>query len=261
MAVLPDGGRTKGQVVIRTSRRALVALAAAAVLVPAVPASAQTATPAPSPSATPAVPVTSVLDRLSVSRSLIDLGQTVDATVTGTPGTQVDLFLGNFRASQGRRIRTGTIGTGGSLTWTGLRPEDSVALSARVAGSDTGFRYADVLVRRIVTIGVQQRSRGTYAFSGRITRPEPGVSITIARLDDRTGRVTGVAATRTTADGRYTVSTSLPQGVAGYYAIALAASGLEAGRSRLYGLLVNTTPTPAAVQAISLDVGRSAGST
>ena len=196
-----------------------------------------------------------------MSRSVIDLGQTVDATVTGTPGTQVGLFLGNFRASQGRQIRTGTIGTGGSLTWAGLRPEDSVALSGRVAGSDTGFRYADVLVRRIVTIGVEQRSRGTYTFSGQITRAEAGVPVTIARLDEQTGRVTGVAATRTTADGRYTVATSLPQGVAGYSAIALAASGLEAGRSRLYGLLVNTTPTPAAVQAISLDVGPSAGST
>ena len=267
MAVLPDGGRTKGQVVMRTTRRALVALAVAAVLVPAVPAVAQTATPAPSPSATPTpsgtptAPVTPVLVRLSVSRSLIDLGQTVDATVTGTPGTQVGLFLGNFRASQGRQIRTGTIGAGGSLTWTGLRPEDSVALSVRVAGSDSGFVHADVLVRRIVTIGVEQRSRGTYRFSGQITRAEGGVPITIARLDDRTGRVTGVAATRTTADGRYTVSTSLPQGMAGYYAIALAASGLEAGRSRLYGLLVGTTPTPAAVQAIGLDVGRSAGST
>ena len=136
-----------------------------------------------------------------------------------------------------------------------------MAFFARVAGADTGGTFVDVLVRRIVTIGVAQRSRGTYTFSGQITRAEAGVPVTIARLDDQTGRVTGVAATSTTADGRYTVSTSLPQGIGGYYAIALARSGLEAGRSRLYGLLVNTTPTPAAVQAISLDVGRSAGST
>ena len=210
---------------IRTSTcRALVAAAIAATLLPGTPASAQTATP--------------VIDALSVSRSLIDLGQAVDATVTGAPGTEVALFLGNFRASQGRQIRTGTIGSDGSLTWTDLRPQDSVALFVRVAGSDTGGTFADVLVRRLVTIGVAQRGRGTYAFSGRVVRPEAGVQVVIARLDDRTKRVTGVAETRTTADGRYAVSTSLPQGLAGYYAIALAASGLEAGRSRLYGLQV-----------------------
>ena len=222
-----------------------MAAAIAATLVPAAPASAQTATPTPTVSPAP------VIDRLSVSRSLIDLGQTVDATVTGAPGTEVALLLGNFRASQGRQIRTGTIGSDGSLTWTDLRPQDSVALFVRVAGADTGGTFADVLVRRTVTIGVAQRGRGTYAFSGRIVRPEAGVPVVIARLDDRTKRVTGVAATRTTADGRYTVSTSLPQGLAGYYAIALAASGLEAGRSRLYGLHVGATPTAAAAGGLT----------
>ena len=114
--------------------RALVAAAIAATLIPAAPASAQTVTPTPTVSATP------VIERLSVSRSLIDLGQTVDATVTGTPGTEVALFLGNFRASQGRQIRTGTIGSDGSVTWTGLRPEDSVAFFVRVAGSTPAAR-------------------------------------------------------------------------------------------------------------------------
>ena len=117
-----------------------------------------------------------------------------------------------------------------------------MALGAGV-GADTGGTFADVLVRRTVTIGVAQRSRRTYAFSGRIVRPEAGVHVVIARLDDRTKRVTGVAETRTTADGRYTVSTALPQGRAGYYAIALAANGLDPGRSRLYGLQVGTPAT------------------
>ena len=162
---------------IRTSTcRALVAAAIAATLVPGVPASAQVATPTPTVSPAP------VIDGLSVSRSLIDLGQTVDATVTGAPGTQVALLLGNFRASQGRQIRTGTIGSDGSLTWTDLRPQDSVALFVRVAGSDTGGTFADVLVRRTVTLGVAQRGRGTFAFSGRIVRPEAGVPVVIARL-------------------------------------------------------------------------------
>ena len=129
-----------------STRRVLVALATAAALVPAAPALAQTAAPTPtasptatpspnatpSPTATPTATPTPVLNGLSVSRSLIDFGQIVDVTVNGTPGTQVGLFLGNFRAPQGRQIRTGTIGTDGSFTWTGLRPEDSSVFFVRV---------------------------------------------------------------------------------------------------------------------------------
>lgn len=230
-------------------RRALVAVTAAAALLPTAPALAQTAAPTPSAG----------LTGFTVSRSLIDIGETVDVTVSGSAGTPVRLFLGNFRAPEGRQIRAGTIGSGGSLTWTGLRPEDSVLLFARGAGSDTGLAGETVRVRRTVTIGVQQRVRGTYVFSGQVARAEAGVPVTVARLDSRTGRATGVVSTRTTADGRYSVSTGLPNGLGSFYAIADAANGLDAGRSRLYGLLVNTAPAP--VQAVSLDVGRSTGTT
>lgn len=250
-----------------SARRTLVALAAAAALLPAAPALARSATPAPSastapaPSATPSPTATPtpVLTGLAVTRSLIDVGQTVDVTVNGSAGTSVSLFLGNFRAPQGREIRTGTIGSGGSLTWTGLRPEDSSVFFVGVAGSDTSIPGVSVLVRRTVTIGIEQRTRGIYTFSGQVDRAEAGVPVTVARFDGRTKRATGVASTRTSADGRYSISTALPQGLSSYYAIADAANGLDAGRSRLYGLLADTAP--AAAQTISLDVGRSSGST
>lgn len=252
------------------TRRALLALATAAALVPAAPALAQTATPTPSASATPAPSATPTatptpaptqfLDGFSVSRPLIDVGETVDVTVRGAAGTEVSLFLGNFRAPEGTLIRTGVIGANGSFTWTGLRPGDSSVFFVRAPLIRVTTPQVTVRVRRTVTIGVEQRTRGVYAFSGQIARAEAGVQVTIARLDDQTKRVTGVASTRTTADGRYVIATSLPQGLAGYYAIAGAANGLDAGRSRLYGLLVNTTPGPApATQSVSLDVGRSAG--
>jgi hypothetical protein len=253
-----------------STRRALVALATAAVLLPTAPALAQTATPTvpigptPTPTATPA-PSPSLTD-LSVSRSVIDFGQTVDVTVRGTAGAAVDLLLGNARLPQFRVIRTATIGTNGSFTWTGLRPEDTSNLIARFTGTNPSADgpSTTVRVRRTVTIGIQQRTRGTYTFTGQIARAEAGVQVTVARLDDQTKRVTGVASTRTTADGRYTISTALPQGLAGYYALTEAANGLDAGRSRLYGLLVNTTPgAPSApaptTQSVSLDVGRSSG--
>ena len=97
-------------------------------------------------------------------------------------------------------------------------------------------------MRRAVSIGIRQPVRAVYVFSGTIDRPEAGVQVTVARLDSETRRVTGVASTRTTADGRYEISTSLPVGFAGYYALTSATPRLDAGRSRLYGLLVNTRP-------------------
>ena len=94
-----------------------------------------------------------------------------------------------------------------------------------------------VVDTRGVTIGIRQSS-GVYTFSGRISPAEAGVQVTTARLDGVTDRVTGVATTRTDAAGRYTIRTRLPVGFAGYYSLTEPRSGIGAGRSRLYGLVV-----------------------
>ena len=235
---------------LRTStRRTLAALAATAALLPAAPAAAQTATPTltPTPSATPAP--TPVAPQLQVDRTLVDVGDTHRLTVTGPAGAAVQLF-GN-----GRQIRTVTIPASGQFTWE-LQPGDRTLFSAVVDGRQTAS--VTVEVRRTVTIGIQQPTRGVYVFTGQVQRAEPGLQVTIARLDSETKRVTGVASTATTADGRYEIRTSLPQGLAGYYALTgVNRSALQPGRSRLYGLLVNTRPAPE--QTISLDVGRGPG--
>ena len=90
---------------------------------------------------------------------------------------------------------------------------------------------------RDVTIGIRQAG-GVYTFTGRISPAEAGVQVTTARLDGKTNRVTGVATTRTDAAGRYTIRTRLPVGFAGYYSLTAATPGIDAGRSRLYGLIV-----------------------
>jgi len=90
---------------------------------------------------------------------------------------------------------------------------------------------------RAVTIGIKQAA-GIYTFSGTVSPAEAGVQVTTSRLDSVTNRVTGVASTRTDAAGRYTIRTRLPVGFAGYYALTGTASGIPAGRSRLYGLIV-----------------------
>ena len=93
------------------------------------------------------------------------------------------------------------------------------------------------LVTRGVTIGIRQAG-GVYTFTGRVSPAERGVQVTTARLDGVTNRVTGVATTRTDAAGRYTIRTRLPAGFAGFYSLTSTTSGIAAGRSRLYGLVV-----------------------
>ena len=169
---------------------------------------------------------------IAVGAAVIDHGDTHRLTVTGPAGAAVHLY-GN-----GRQIRTVTMPTSGRFTWQ-LQPGDRTVFHAVVGGRRTAS--VTVEVRRTVSIGVRQSVRGVYTFSGQIQRAEPGVQVTIARLDSRTRRVAGVASTRTTADGRYEIRTPLPEGFAGYYALTgVNSSALQPGRSRLYGLIVHS---------------------
>ena len=169
------------------------------------------------------------------------------------------------RRDEPRVIRTARLDASGSSTWTGLRPEERTTFVAVPSGTSPDQSPSTcVQVRRTVTICVSQAG-GVYTFSGQLARAEAGVQVTIARLDSVTKRVTGVASTTTDAAGRYTVRTTLHQGFAGYYALTAEASGLDAGRSRLYGLLVNTRPgtgqlPPATTQRLTLDVRRTGAS-
>ncbi len=190
---------------------------------------------------------------IAVDRAVIDYGGTHQLTVTGRAGAAVQLL------ANGRVIRSASIPAGGQLSWT-LQPGDRTVFRASVDGVRTGD--VEVRVRRTVSIGITQPTRGVYVFSGRVDRPEAGVQVTVARLDSETRRVTGVASTRTTADGRYEIRTSLPVGFAGYYALTSGTPQLDPGRSRLYGLLVNTrpgAPEPTA-QGLTLDVRRTGDS-
>ena len=108
-----------------------------------------------------------------------------------------------------------------------------------------------------VTIGVSQDS-GVYTFTGAVTPGVAGVPVTIARLGTD-GKVTGIASTRTVADGRYEIRTSLPLGFASYYALTAATPELSAARSRLYGLIVNVRPGSTTTPTVSLDVRRGSG--
>jgi hypothetical protein len=108
-----------------------------------------------------------------------------------------------------------------------------------------------------VTIGVSQAA-GTYTFTGAVTPAVAGVQVTIARLGTD-GRVTGIASTRTVTGGRYEIRTSLPLGFASYYALTAATPEVPAGRSRLYGLIVNVLPGGAVTPTVSLHARHSSG--
>ena len=186
-------------------RRALAALATAAAILPGAPALAQTATPTPSATATPSASPTASPPAsptatptvtssptpapisIDVDRTLVEYGQTVQLRVFGQVGATVRLF-GN-----GRQIRTATVGPfeGGQVGIAAfdLRPGDRTLFSALVDGRQSAS--VTVEVRRTVTIGVQQRLRGVYTFSGVIARAEAGVQVTIARLTAGPGASSG----------------------------------------------------------------------
>lgn len=131
-----------------------------------------------------------------------------------------------------------------------LQPGDTTTFYALVDGVHTG--NVTVRVRRTVTvtIGIRQ-AHGVSTFTGTIARGEPGIQLTVARLDAVTKRVTGVASAVTNAVGNYTVRTNLPIGQAGYYALTAPTSSLDADRSRLYGLIV-----PRPVQTFTAPIQR-----
>lgn len=244
-------------------RRALVALAVAAALLPASPALAQTATPtapvsptptptasptaSPSPTSTPSPTPQPASGDIQAAASVVESGGTVLVAVSGAVGARADLY-GN-----GRLIRQGAVlldrpgEPAGSFVWE-LQPGDTTAFSAVVDGART--RNVVVRVRRTVTIGIRQAG-GVYTFTGTVRRPERGLQVTVARLDAVSKRVTGVASAVTDAAGNYTIRTALPVGLAGYYTLTAPTASLDAGRSRLYGLVV---PRPAAPTSVGRPV-------
>ena len=142
-----------------------------------------------------------------------------------------------------------------ALALTGAAP--AAAQTAPAPAPTTSPTQSPAPQATTVTIGVSQAS-GTYTFTGTVTPAVAGVQVTIARLGTD-GRVTGIASTRTVAGGRYEIRTSLPVGFASYYALTAATPEQQAGRSRLYGLIVNVRPGSTTTPTVSLDVRRSSG--
>jgi hypothetical protein len=165
------------------------------------------------------------------------------AGATGTTST----------STRALRALTATALTAALTTSLGAALTTALTATARPAFGQTAPAPA-VQQATAVTIGVSQAS-GVYTFTGTLTPAVAGVQVTIARLGTD-GRVTGVVSTATTAGGRYEVATSLPVGFASYYALTAATPELQAGRSRLYGLLVNVTPGSTVTPTVSLDVRR-----
>ena len=232
----------------RSSRLLTTAVAMTVALLPAASVHAQTAAgTSPSPAST-ALPQPTQIASLQTT---IYYGGTLDLGVLGEPGQVVDLYA-RTGSEPFRVIRTATLSAGspGSAGWS-LRPGDTTTYYAQVRGGDRSDDLT-ITVRRTVTINVSQ-TNGVYTFTGWVEGAVPGTQVTLARLDSRTKRVTGVASTKTDAAGRYTIRTRLPEGFAGYYALTAPTPERLAVRSPLYGLVVPATTAA----AVSLDVSRS----
>ena len=232
----------------RSSRLLTTAVALTVALLPGASAYAQAA---PGTSPPPASTALAQPTQIASLQTTIDWGGTVDLGVLGEAGQVVDLYARTGSAPF-RVIRTATLSTGGtgSAGWS-LRPQDTTTYYAQVRGGDRSEEYT-VQVRRMATIHVSQ-ANGVYTFSGFVQGAVPGTSVTLSRLDGRTGQVTTVASTTTDALGQYTVRIRLPEGLAGYYVQAARTAERSAVRSELYGLGVPATTAA----TISLGVAHS----
>ncbi|MDP9434701.1 MAG: hypothetical protein M3P93_05675 [Actinomycetota bacterium] len=170
----------------------------------------------PSTPTPPAPPAVGQPTQIAVTARTIDYGSTVGLAVLGEAGAVVDLYAGSARTAP-RVIRTATLTAGGTgnFNWT-LQPGEITHFFAQVRGGDRSDTIT-VNVRRTVTIGIRQAA-GVYTFTRVVNRPVAGLQVTLARLLT-TGRVVGVASTRTDAAGKYTIRTRLAPGLSGYYAL------------------------------------------
>ena len=174
----------------------------------AAPASAPTPTTAPSPSAAPSRP------QVRVGSPALVAGQTSRVTVTGVPGSTVELLAYTRPATTYAVVRTLVVGPDGTATAV-VRPLGNTRMYSRPAGSTAQGGDSVVLsVRASVSLRAARSGPRAYAFEGRVQPARAGQAVSVVRRD-AAGREVLVARTTTRADGtwrltrRFTASSTL----------------------------------------------------
>ncbi|MCW2667190.1 MAG: hypothetical protein JWN57_2152 [Frankiales bacterium] len=157
------------------------------VAAPSPSPSATTTSPSPSPSATNTVSPSPIASRLgiSVSPATITPGIASVVTVTGTPGTTIELQAYSRPNTTYSVVRRGTILENGTLVFR-VTPGTNTRLFAAVTGQTGNESPSAVInVRTALSLTVVRNGSRDYTFQGRILPRRAGQLITLYRvLDD-----------------------------------------------------------------------------
>lgn len=138
-----------------------------------------TSTTTPSPSVRPSQKL-----GISVSPNVITPGIAVKTTVTGSPGTSIELQAYSRPNTMYGQVRQGNIGPDGTIVFR-VTPGTNTRLFARIigGGTDTDSPSTVINVQTALSLTVVRNGRRDYTFKGRILPRRAGQLITLYRID------------------------------------------------------------------------------
>jgi adhesin/invasin len=136
------------------------------------------ASPTPSPSGTPACATATA----TVRPAVISAMDTSDVTVTAKAGSTVDLFAYTRPSTTFTVVRTGVVGSGGTITWA-VRPPRNTRLYAQQRGCTAGSSVV-VGVRTTLSLAAVRNGTRNYTFYGDSLPARPGgLIVSLYRID------------------------------------------------------------------------------
>lgn len=139
--------------------------------------------PAPRPGPTEA-PATTRVPSLSVSPGTVAFGQTAVVSITGDPGSAVDLYTRKYPNTAFTRIRTGLVLDSSGRTTVSTKPDVNLRFMARAqqqADPAATSNQPLMTVRKNVSMSVRRVGTRQYTFSGSIHPWNPGAVVHLYR--------------------------------------------------------------------------------
>ena len=164
-----------------------------------------TISPSASPTSTPGQ--CSVTPTVNLQPTTINATGSGGVTVSGPAGRQIELFAYSQPSTTYRVVRTGTLGSNGTISFT-VRPPTNTRLYAQIVGCDTDdVRFSRVLnVRTTLSLFVARNGKQDYTFSGDSLPARPGgLIVSLYRFTSSGSRVLTAQARANSSTGDWVI--------------------------------------------------------
>jgi hypothetical protein len=131
-----------------------------------------TSTASPSPSPSPTGPPGCTTASTLLGTAIISAMETASVTVTASRGSTVDLFAYTRPSTTFTVVRTGVVGSNGTITWE-IRPPRNTRLYAQQRGCQAGNQVV-LGVRTTLSLAAVRNGTRNYTFSGDSLPARPG---------------------------------------------------------------------------------------